>query len=276
MTQEVPSSRALRRRRRASAEQLAGEQEGILSRRQLYALGVTRWQVRAQVDAGRRCRTGRQTVSTTTGPLTERARWWVAVLEVGPRAALDGVTALLAAGLTTIIGSTIHVIAPTSSCPWRPPGTTVHESRRFCEGDIVGEGIRRVRPAVAAVHAALWAVSDRQAALFLIAPVQQRLVPAREAEALAVVRRHRRRRFLLSVMADLVDGGQSLGELDFAVACRERGLPKPDRQVVRRLSTGRIFLDVEWKPWGVIAEVDGAQHEEAGHRLDDAMRATSR
>lgn len=273
MTEEPPRPRALRRRRRTSAEQLAGEQEGVLSRRQLYALGVTRWQVRAQVDAGRWCRTGRQTVSTTTGPLTERARWWVAVLEVGPRAALDGVTALLAAGLTTITESTTHVIAPKSSCPWRPPGTTVHESRRFCEEDILDEGIRRVKPAVAAVHAALWAVSDRQAALFLIAPVQQRLVPAAEvAEALAVVRRHRRRRFLLTVMGDLMDRAQSLGELDFAVACRDRSLPEPDRQVVRRLSTGRVFLDVEWKPWGVVAEIDGGQHEEAGHRVADAMR----
>lgn len=245
----------------------------MLSRRQAYSLGVTRWQVRAQVAAGRWSRTGRQTVSTTTGPLTDRARWWVAVLEVGPRAVLDGVTALLAAGLTTITETTTYVIAPKSNCPWRPPGTAVHESRRFSKEDVVDVGIRRVRPAVAAVHAALWAVSDRQAALFLIAPVQQRLVPAAEvAEALAVVRRHRRRRFLLRVVADLVDGAQSLGELDFAVACRERGLPEPDRQVVRRLPTGRVFLDVEWKPWRVVAEIDGAQHEEAGNRVDDALR----
>jgi very-short-patch-repair endonuclease len=41
---------------------------------------------------------------------------------------------------------------------------------------------------------------------------------------------------------------------------------------VRRLPTGRVFLDVEWKPWGVVAEIDGAQHEEAGHRVDDALR----
>jgi hypothetical protein len=85
-----------RRRRRVAAEALAGDQCGVISRRQVYAFGVTRWQVRAQVDAGRWARTGRQTISVRTGSLTEQAHWWVAVLEVGPRAALDGVTALIA------------------------------------------------------------------------------------------------------------------------------------------------------------------------------------
>lgn len=268
-----PPTRADRQRRSAAAELLAEDQAGVLSRRQLYALGVTRWQVKARISAKRWQRTGRQTISTTTGELTEQARRWVGLLETGPRAALAGITALQAAGLRNLTEATLHVIVPKSSTPLKPPGVRVHESRRFREQDVLSNGIRRERPAVAAVHAALWAVSDRQAVLFLVAPVQQRLVTAQEvASALAAVRRHRRRDLLRTVLADIADGAQSLHELDVASGLRRRGLPQPSRQVVVQLSAGRAYLDMEWEEHGVALELDGSQHEEAGARVADAFR----
>lgn len=269
----TPANRAARRQRSAAAESLAQQQAGILSRRQLYALGVTRWQVKAAVAARRWQRTGRQTVSVTTGPLTEQARHWVAVLETGPRAALAGVTALQAAGLRTITEATLHVIVPKSSTPLKPPGVRVHESRRFAEQDVLPSGLRRERPAVAAVHAALWAASDRQAVLFLVAPVQQRLVRADDvATALAAVRRHPRRRLLQLVLRDIAAGAQSLHELDLTGGLRRRGLPQPSRQVVVELSAGRAYLDADWEAYDVALELDGSQHEEGGARVDDAFR----
>lgn len=57
-------------------------------------------------------------------------------------------------------------------------------------------------------------------------------------------------------------GVQSLGELDFARMCRVRGLPEPERQVVRRGPRGRIYLDVRWKRSRLVVEIDGAQHRE--------------
>src|SRR4051812_35954140 len=141
----------------AVATALAGTQGDVISRRQLYAAGVTRWQVRAQLKAKRWKRRGKQTVSVHTGLLTTEGEWWRALLEVGPRAALDGVTALLAAGLQHYDEAAIHVIAPKSSTPKKVKGVVVHESRRFAEADITSVGPRRVRPPVAAVHAALWA-----------------------------------------------------------------------------------------------------------------------
>lgn len=85
---ETPDDR--RRRTLRAAEELAADQEDVISRRQLYALGVTRWQVKAQLRARRWQRTGRQSVSTMTGQLGDKARRRVAVFETGPRAALDG------------------------------------------------------------------------------------------------------------------------------------------------------------------------------------------
>lgn len=257
----------------ARAERIGAEQEGVLSRRQLYGEGVTRWQVAARVRARRWAVTGRQTVSLTTGALSPEARRWVALHETGPRAALAGVTALQAAGVTGLSDEAVHVIVPKSSSPWRSRGVVVHESRRFDESTVVASGIRRVRPAVAAVHAALWAATDRQAAFFLVLPVQQRIVTAEQLhEALSAVRRAPRRRLLLQVTADVGDGAHSLNELDLGRALRRRGLPEPTRQQLVRLPSGRVYLDLVWEQWGVALEVDGAQHEQATARLDDALR----
>lgn len=256
-----------------AAEELAADQEGVISRHQLYELGVTRWQVKAQLRARRWRRTGQQSVAVTTGKLSDKARRRVAVFETGPRAALDGVTALQEAGLKTITEAVLHVIAPKSSEPRRSAGVRVHESRRFREADVLTNGVRRVRPAVAAVHAALWAASDRQAVLYVVAAVQQRLARVEDVEeALKAVRRHRRRRLLLRVVRDIAGGAQALRELDFAAVLRRRGLPEPSRQTIVQRRGRRAYLDVDWEEWAVSLELDGEQHEEASARLEDVLR----
>ena len=73
------------------------------------------------------------------------------------------------------------------------------------------------------------------------------------------------------VVKDIALGAQSLGELDFARLCRARGLPAPDRQVVRRGPKGRIYLDVRWR-CGVVVEIDGIQHTWGLAPVLDALR----
>ena len=92
------------------------------------------------------------------------------------------------------------------------------------------------------------------------------------AEALLDVRRDRRRAFLEAVTLDLLGGVQSLGELDLAGACRRRGLPEPDRQVVRRGPHGRYYLDVFWSRYRLVVEVDGIHHSWATSIVGDALR----
>ncbi len=213
------------------------------------------------------------TVITYTGPPTRSSRWWCAVLEVGPTAVLAGATALQAAGMRGVDDTAIHVAAPKSARPRHPRGVVVHETRRLLEGDAVNSGLPRLRTAVAALFAALWAVSDRQAALYLVAPVQQRLTePAELAHAAERVRRHPRRSLITAVISDLVTGAESLGELDFAGLCRRAGLPEPTRQRVVRRPGGRYYLDVEWEQWGVAVEIDGAAHRDAETWVEDAWR----
>lgn len=258
----------------ARAVQLADQQAGILSRRQLYGLGVTRSQVRAQLRARRWRRCHSQSISVTTGALTLEARRWVAVFEAGPRAFLDGSAALVAAGLEGFTTEVIRVSVPRGARIRRAPGLNIRQTRRWQADDVVvNAGPPRARPEVAAIRAALWAVSDRQAALLLTMPVQQGIVTVdRLAVELVRIRRDKRRALLADVLLDLAGGARSIGELEFAAECRRRGLPEPTRQAMRRGRDGRYYLDALWSPFQVAVEVDGIHHVSAPAVLADALR----
>lgn len=263
---------AHRRSREIRADRLADAQNGVLSRAQLAEIGVPRWQIRSNVRAGRWRPHGRHCVAVHSGELTGSARWWHAVFETGGGAALGGVTALEYAGLRGFEGS-LHVVVPKSSKHHRPRGVVVHETRRLLPGDVLTNGPRRLRPEVAAVFGALWALSLRQAALVLVMTVNQRLATVEQVgEVWTRVRRHRWRRPLTAVLADLSDGVRSMGELDFARLCRQYGLPEPQRQVVRRGPHGRIYLDVRWDRWSLVVEIDGIAHDAPAAWVPDALR----
>lgn len=261
--------RTLRRRR---VERAARAQDGVLSRRQLYALGLCRGEVRAEIRAGRWVRIGGQSVQILPS-VNGEARFWRAVFGVGPKAAIDGVSALIVAGLTGIDASSVHVAVPKSADPRRCRGVTVHETRRYRTEDVVAGGLPRMKPATATVHAVLWARSDKQAALFLVAAVQQGLVtPAELAGEIDLVRRDRRRRLLRDLLAHVTFGVESMGELEFGRLCAVRGLPEPDRQILRTAPSGRVYFDAGWRDYAVDVEIDGAQHRDVQAVVPDALK----
>jgi very-short-patch-repair endonuclease len=267
------ASRAQRARHLAAAIALARDQAGVISLAQLRSCGITRSQLRAHVAARRWQRVHTQVVAVTTGPLTDTALCWAAVLEGGPGAHLDGASALIAEGLTGFTWDVIRVSVPMQARARSAPGLQVVRTRRYDSLTVQPSGIPRTRPDVAAVRAALWAVSDKQAALLLTMPVQQRLTTAeRIGASLLSVRRHQRRTLLHATVLDLLDGVRSVSEAEFAAECRRRGLPKPSRQVVRRAKDGTYYLDVYWEEWGVVVEIDGIQHTWATNVVGDALR----
>lgn len=249
----------------------ARRQGGVLSRRQVYALGVTRSEVRAEVRAERWQRLGPQ--SLQVGPFDASTTWWRAVFEVGPTAVLDGISALQAAGLKTVTSDAVHVAVPKSAEYRQCRGVEVHETRRYRDEDIVRIGVPRMKPATASVHAALWARSDAQAALFVIAPVQQRLVAVSDlAAAIALIKRDKRRRLLHGLLADVSDGIESVGEREFAAACRRRRFPPYTRQVVRQLPSGRVRWDTVWDDYELDVEIEGVQHLDAAIAMRDVLK----
>jgi very-short-patch-repair endonuclease len=229
--------------------------------------------IRAHARARRWRRIGSQTVAVATGQLAADARFWAAVFEAGPRAQLDGESALIASGLTGYRSDSIRVSVPRGAKVRRARGLDIRQTRRWDADDLDSRGVPRTRIPVAAVRSALWAKTDRQAALLLTMSVQQGLTTAQDlgVEALRI-KRDRRRRLVHDVILDLAGGVRSLGELDFARECRRRGLPEPSRQVVRRGRDGRHYLDVAWEQWRVAVEIDGVHHSWAVHVVSDALR----
>jgi very-short-patch-repair endonuclease len=207
--------------------------------------------------------------------LTALGRQWAAVLEGGPRAHLDGASALIASGLRNYSEERIRVSVPKGARIRRRRRASVdlRETRRFDPGDVIATGVPRACPAVAAVRGALWAASDRQASLIVTMTVQQGLCTVEHlGAALMKVRRDRRRLLLHDLVIDLAGGVRSLGELDFLRGCRKRGLPEPDMQVIRQAAGDRYYLDCRWDEWGVVVEVDGIQHSWAQELVRDALR----
>jgi len=262
-----------RRERRRRAQWAAAKSAGILSRRELLALGITRWEIKAEHRAGRWRILGRQTVRVGEGDLRE-ANWWRAVHEVGRPAAIDGVSALIAAGLRGVDEDRVHVAVPKSANPRKCRGVRVHETRRYEASSVVeGSGVPRMRPATAAVHAALWARTDREATFLVIAASQQRLFSPQEfAEEAAKVRRDRRRKLLRALYDQIAGGIEAMGEHDFARLCAQRRFPPESRQTVRRTASGNLVYDTEWDDFDVEVEIDGIHHLDVTQWMGDALK----
>lgn len=258
---------------RENLSALAIAQDGVVSRKQLHRLGLTRWMIAANLRAARWRLHGRQSVCLHTGQLGDGAMRWYAIHEAGPRAAIDGVSALQAAGLNGFTADHVRVSVPRGAPAVRRAGLMVRQTRRLQRTDVVPAGLPRVRVPIAAVRAALWARTAREGATILAMTVQQRLcTPRAIGEALLAVRRHARKRLLEAVVLDLLDGSQAMGELDFAQLCRQYGLPAPDRQAVRTTSRGTAYLDVYWPAYRLVVEVDGIHHLKAPAVVTDALR----
>jgi hypothetical protein len=259
--------------RRRNAAGLAADHGGVASRRLLRKEGITAADIRAEVHAGRWVTHGRQTIAVHNRPLSDEEKRWRAIWEVGHDiAALDGVTALQAAGLRGYDEQMVHV-SVVHTCTIHPvEGVRQHKVSRNQPRLVAEVGIPRVPLAVAAIRAAHWAWTDRQAALILLMAVQQRLVSPQHLRAAAKITRGRRRRaFVRDMVRDISMGVQAIGELDFSRLCRERGLPEPVRQEVREDSRGRVYLDVRFR-CGLVCEIDGVQHDFALQPTTDRIR----
>jgi len=263
-------------RRLAKLEQPAAQGQRFFSLAELRSVGVTREQRRNHVEAERWRSIPNRGIVVDRGPLDAMNAWRAALAEVASRARLGGVTALQAAGVTGLDDTAIHVWVTKSTrkgLPVAAPNVVLHESRRWGDEDAVDVGIPRAKPAVAAVQAALWSRTVREASLMLVLPVQQRVVTADHLIAvLDRVRRHEFRSVLRQVLVDVRAGSQSMNELDFVRMCRAHGIPAPTQQVVRQGPDGRIYLDCSWEECGVALEIQGAGHGQLLNALDDDLR----
>lgn len=260
------------RSRRSFRERVAGaiaaDQDGVCSREQLRASGITRDDVRHEIAAGRWHSRGNQTVQIKPGgPDAERRR---AIWEVRGQARLDGVTALQAAGLAGWTETTMHVSVPEGTRIAAVTGVTVHRIRPSIP--TTGDPLRAT-PEWAALHGASWAASDRSASALLAMAVQQRLTTGERLAAITdVCPLLTRIVHIRAVLADISGGAQAISEIDFVTLCRSHSLPPPIGQAARQGHRGRIYLDASWPDYNVAVEVDGSQHFAGLAQVEDALR----
>lgn len=254
--------------RRLTVRDLARKQCGVASRRQLSALGISYDDIRSEVTAGRWAAESRQTIRI--GELADGADRWRALFDVGPAARLDGVSALVLAGLQNWSHDEVDVVVPHGSSFRRPDGVRIFVERHLEPATDCSTPASA--PSYALVRAAMSSASDRQAATLIAMAVQQRVVAADELlRVWGEWSLPRRRTALHPLIRDVCAGAESLGELDFAGLCRERGLPEPERQKVHEGTDGRVFLDCRWR-CGLVVEIDGSQHFAGVAPVDDALR----
>ncbi len=248
----------------------------MLSRPQLYALGISRSEIRGQVRAHRWQLLGDQSVCLHNSVISDVGHQWAALFQGGPRACLDGASALIAGGLEHFDVERHRISVPRGARVRRTRLYDIRQTRRWDAADLAASGITRTRPEVAGIRAALWAATDRQATYVLTLVVQQGLTTAELLGRQALrIKRDRRRVLVHATILDLLDGARSLGELDVQRELRRRGLPVPTRQVLRRDGAKRYYLDLYWDDYALVVEIDGVQHTWASSVVGDALRQNS-
>jgi len=273
----------VRRRRRAldaAVAKLASQQEGLVARRQLLALGMDADRVRNHVAASRWAERSALVLSTTTGPLTRAQTRWLGVLHAGPRALVGGLSAAEVHGLRNWHRDETTILIPQDLelDDLAAPDVRFIRTRRSLAPMATkrdGLPVCRIEPAV--LLFAAYQPSLRTAQGLVAAVVQQRLTTHGELQHwVRALRPLRWAKVFRAALTDIAGGSQSLAELDVLRLCRRAGLQRPRRQGSRRDSSGRVrWTDCEWElPDGhvIVLEVDGAFHMEAEHWEDDLAR----
>jgi very-short-patch-repair endonuclease len=260
--------------------ELAQAQEGVVHRAQLASLGVTKDHVRRQVLAQRWATVSTQVVALMTGPLSHGQLRRAALLHVGERAILDGLTALELHGLTDWATDTVHVLAPHGTVASPIEGVVVHRSRHLESCDATSRaGFPTATVARATVDAASRMRERRSAAGVVHAAVQQRLVtPDGLAECLDRMSNVRFVDTIRRAIVSATDGADAQSEEDMTRLLRRAGLTSYRRQHVVMTSDGprRYDLVVDL-PDGtlLLVEVDGPRHDDPRRRAADMEKDAS-
>ena len=257
-------------------------QDGVLTRRQALAAGLSEDQWQWRLDAARWQPLLPGVVVTHTGSVTPAQQSWAAVLVCGAGACLSGDAALASSGMALGELGVLHVAVPedrvvvprllsgNGTTPVRVAPRRVRDLSTLRHPARLPPAVR-VPPAV--LHAAAWAPSDRAAEWRVAAAVQQRRASAADLRrALAAMPRLRRHALIATVLDDVVLGAHAASELDFLRFLRRWRLPAPDcLQRPVRLGTVR-YLDAWWERQRVAAELDGAHHRTVAAWEGDLLR----
>lgn len=269
---------------------LLREQDGVISRRQTLAAGLTDPDLARCVRRRElvRLHTGVYLDHTGTPSWTQRA--WAAVLFAWP-AALCADSALVAHGVRSAtrehdgaarrhntMSPLVHVATDERRRVTQPPGVRVHRITHLVD-QVHGAGRPprlRLEPALVQVAGDRARRGDDAGALAVLADAcqERRTTPQRLVASLRAHPNVAGRGFLLEVLDDVAAGVYSVLEHRYLTRVeRPHGLPTAERQRTVRAGRTAAYRDVEYDGLAAIVELDGRLgHELAADRWADLDR----
>lgn len=257
----------------AEVAALAARQAGVVARRQLLALGVSRRIVRRNVRTRRWARAHPETYVVFTGPMPPMTRVWAALLYAGEQAVACHETAAWLDGLRPALPDTVEVCVPHGHRHrGSRPGVRVRQSRHAATRRHPARTPPRTR-----VEETVLDLTDARADAdgvvdVVLAACQQGLTTAQRLRRAAAGRRRLRWRALLrDVLADVRDGVQSALERRYRRDVElAHGLPRGSRNRPEAERGRRRYRDVRYRRWRLVVELDGrAAHPETWQERDD-------
>ena len=272
IVREERTGTATRRREQALAA-LAGDQDGVVSRVQLQALGLSRTAIAHRLAQKRLHRVHLGVYAVGHAGITTRGRRWAAVLACGPGAVASHTTAAAAWDLRAELGLVRHVTVRPGNGSRSRAGVSVHRTRLTASDVTERDGLP-----VTTVARSLIDLGDvvraEQVRRAFIRAEQLRLLDVEEIDA-ALERSGRRRgpailRGLLRAYDPRWQATRSGLELRMLDIVRAAGLLQPE---VNAWIGGRWEADLLWPGERLIVEGDGAGvHGTPSARARDAVR----
>jgi hypothetical protein len=247
-------------------------QQGAVSRQQLLGRGWSDHLIEAQVAARRWQIPVPGVVVTFTGPLPEATLLWIAVLHGGELAVLCHGTAARLLGVRSADDGKVHVLVPhgrkVSPAPWM----VVHRSRLPQPQNAV----RRpgLPPLTSPADTVLDLVDESRSwsetiGLVSMALQARAVQPRHVLGAMAARKRQRHRQLVKDVLVEVRDGATTPLEIRYRRDVeRAHGLPEARRQRLDRVRRGRVWRDVDYRPYTLLVELDGR----LGHSTYEDLR----
>jgi hypothetical protein len=239
-------------RQRAVAD-LGGRQHGVVSQRQLIALGLSQTTIDRWLASGRLHRLHRGVYAVGHRVLRVQGRWMAGVLACGPDAVLSHQPAAALLDLRRSSSSVTHVTTPRRASP---RGIEVHRVRRLHPEDVA----MRERIPVTSVARTVLDLAETLTLRQLIRVIEQaerlRIFDLNAIEELLARNpgRHGTRPLRAAIAA--VNGEpprtNSDWERDFLDFCEDHGIPRPELNVI----VEGFEVDALWPEKKLIVELD--------------------
>jgi hypothetical protein len=257
----------------ANLTALMAAQGRALSRAQALEHGVPLGRIRGLLRSDRWQSPVQGVYVGFSGPCPPLTRVWVALLHCGPGAVAAGRTAGWLWGLEDELPPQLEVMVPAQRRVRSPSWIAVRRNPSLAERRHPVAVPPRTRLEDTVLDIVTRSEQAGEVIDVLTRACQRRLTTAeRLAEAATARARLRWRALLMGVLADLDDGVRSELERRWAHHVeRAHGLPAGARNVPRHVGRRRVYRDIEYDAWALVAELDGsAAHPAQTRHLDRA------